>query len=183
MRSRPTAFAAAVLFAACAIVSTAPAAAQDDSAKAPPQASAHTSAKAPISIDAVQVTPENPAADTLCRLTVTLHNRGERPMTALGFDVSVAGHPLPVYDNQLFLKSIGPDETVDLALYNFWTSETGRPAPADGKMKVEVTLREARWLKTGEEDGVEVWTLEGPVEGLPTSGETIVPLSKPAKPK
>jgi len=170
MRLRTSALAATLLLCTLAPLSTAPAAGQEE---APKQA-----AKPQISIDAVKVTPEKPGAETLCRLTVTLHNRGERAMTAFGFDVTVAGHPLPVYDNQLFLKALGPDETVDLALYNFWTSETGRPAPADGKMAVEIALREARWLTTGEEDGAEVWKLEGPVDGLPVSAKTVVTLAK-----
>lgn len=171
MRSRTRYVAvAALLFAVLAPLSASPAAGQDEAPKKP--------ATPQVSIDAVKVTPDKPGAETLCRLTVTLHNHGERPMTAFGFDVTVAGHTLPVYDNQLFLKALGPDEAVDLALYNFWTSETGRPVPADGKMAVEVTLREARWLATGDDKGVEVWTLEGPVDGLPVSAKTVVALAK-----
>ena len=58
-----------------------------------------------------------------------------------------------------------------IALYNFWTSESGRPAPADGRVEVLVRLREARWVEVSEveEDGetVEVWTPVGDVAGLP----------------
>ncbi len=170
MRPRPSALATALLLTALVPWGAAPAGAQDDAPK--------EAAKAPISIDAVKVSPDAPGTETLCRLKITLHNLGDRPMSAFGFDVTVAGHPLPVYDNQLFLKSLGAGETLDLDLYNFWTSETGRPAPADGKMTVEVSLREARWLKTGEEKGVEVWTLEEPVAGLPVSAKTVVTLKK-----
>lgn len=170
MRLRTSALAATLLLCTLAPLSTAPAAGQEE---APKQA-----AKPQISIDAVKVTPEKPGAETLCRLTVTLHNRGERAMTAFGFDVTVAGHPLPVYDNQLFLKVVPAGETVELALYNFWTSETGRPAPADGKMPVEVTLREARWVKVGDDKGVEVWELQDAIQGLPVSVKTVVTLKK-----
>ena len=148
-----------------------PAAAQEGETEEPPP-------PPPVAVEKVVVAPDDPGPESLVRLTVTLANRAERPVTAFGFDVEVAGHPLPVYDNQLFLKPLGAGETVDLSLYNFWTSETGRPAPADGKMTVRVTLREARWLTMGEEEGTEVWTLEEPVEGLPVSAETMVELGE-----
>jgi hypothetical protein len=131
-----------------------------------------------LALQSVEVLPETPGPETLCRLSVEIVNRAEQPATAFGFDVSVAGHPLPVYENQLFLKVVPPGETVELPLYNFWASETGRPAPADGKMPVEITLREARWVKVGEEEGTEVWELQGEVPGLPVSARTVVELKK-----
>jgi len=175
--------AALLLAAALALPAPASAAPQDegkkqDSAAEATKAAGTAKAQAPIAIEAVEVAPDAPGPETLCRLTVKLHNTGDRALTAFGFDVAVAGHPLPVYKNQLFLKEVGAGETVELPLYNFWTSETGRPAPADGKMAVEVTLREARWLKTGTEDGVEVWELQDAVEGLPVSARTVVQLKK-----
>ncbi|MYJ26893.1 MAG: hypothetical protein F4080_15525 [Holophagales bacterium] len=76
-----------------------------------------------------------------------------------------------MYENQLFLQVIEAGESEQIALYNFWTSESGRPAPADGRVEVLVRLREARWVEVSEveEDGetVEVWTPVGDVAGLP----------------
>lgn len=115
--------------------------------------------------------------ETLARLTVSIANRGEEIASALVFTVSVAGRELPVYENQVFLKAIPPGGTTELALYNFWTGETGRPAPADGKLPVEVTLTEARWMEVSEdEEGVEVWKPLGEVEALPVSASTQVAL-------
>ncbi len=149
-----------------------------DEAPAQEEASEQESAESPLKVASVRVSPESPGPEALCTLTVEIANGAERAITAFGFDVTVAGNPLPVYDNQLFLKVVPAGETVELPLYNFWTSETGRPAPADGKMPVEVTLREARWVKLGEEDGTEVWELEGEVGGLPVTAETMVTLKK-----
>jgi hypothetical protein len=72
---------------------------------------------------------------------------------------------------------------VELALYNFWTGETGRPAPADGKLSVEVSLREAKWMERSVEQAegeppVDVWTPTGMVEGLPVTASTVVTLAK-----
>lgn len=149
-----------------------------EEAPAREEATEQESAESPLKVAAVRVSPESPGPETLCTLTIEIANASERAITAFGFDVTVAGNPLPVYDNQLFLKVVPAGETVELPLYNFWTSETGRPAPADGKMPVEVSLREARWVKLGEEDGTEVWELEGDVGGLPVSAETVVTLKK-----
>lgn len=132
----------------------------------------------PLALESLTIEPAAPGPETLCQLRVKIANEGEKAATAFGFDVTVSGQRLPVYDNQLFLKVVPAGETVELALYNFWTSETGRPAPADGKMAVEVTLREARWVKVGDEKGVEVWDLQDEIGGLPVSTKTVVTLKK-----
>jgi hypothetical protein len=119
-----------------------------------------------------------PGPESLVRLKVAIANRGEAIASALVFTVAVAGEELPVYRNQVFLKAIPPGETTELQLYNFWTGETGRPAPADGRLPVEVTLREARWMAVTDEEGVEVWKPLGEVEGLPVSVSTVVALKK-----
>ena len=122
---------------------------------------------------------EAPGPESLVRLTVEIANRGEEIASALVFTVTVAGQPLPVYEKQVFLKAIPPGGTTELRLYNFWTGETGRPAPADGKLPVEVTLTEARWMDVStDEEGVEVWKPLGEVEGLPVSASTVVALEK-----
>lgn len=123
---------------------------------------------APLALEGLTVTPENPAADTLCHLTVKVRNRSDRAVTALAFTVEVAGKELTVYKSQLYLQAFPPNATTELRLYNFWTSETGRPAPPDGKLPLKVTLREARYLTlTTAENGDETWQLGEPVAGLP----------------
>jgi len=175
MRPRLTLLAAAVL-----LTSWLPGAAAQET---PAPSSDEASADAPkpmVTIASVEVAApagKTLGPDTLARLTVKLANRGTRTASVLAFTVEVAGHELPVYGNQVFLKPIPPGEPVELQLYNFWTSETGRPAPADGKMKVEVTLREARWVEVTQEEDTEVWTPKEPVEGLPVSASTTVALS------
>lgn len=132
-----------------------------------------------VTLESVTVEPppgQTPGPETLVRLRVAIANRGEEIASSLVFTVTVAGHELPVYRNQVFLKALPPGETTELQLYNFWTGETGRPAPADGKLPVEVTLREARWMSVTDEEGVEVWKPLGDVEGLPASASTVVTL-------
>lgn len=125
----------------------------------------------PVVIEGLEVTPAEPGPETLCRLSVTVRNGGGRAAYSFAFDVELNGTGLPVYEKQLFLQVIDAGESEEVALFNFWTSETGRPAPADGKLDVLVRLREARWVEVSEveEDGemVEVWTPLGDVPGLP----------------
>lgn len=124
-----------------------------------------------VVIEGIEVTPASPGAETLCQLNATVRNGGSRAVYSFGFDVELNGQALPVYEKQLFLQVIEAGESEEVALYNFWTSESGRPAPADGKLEVLVRLREARWVEISEveEDGeaVEVWTPLGDVPGLP----------------
>ena len=107
----------------------------------------------------------------LCKLTATIENSGSRDAYSFAFDVEVDGHSLPVYEKQIFLQVIEAGQSEQVALFNFWTSETGRPPPADGQLEVVVRLREARWVGVSEieEEGetVEVWTPLGDVAGLP----------------
>jgi hypothetical protein len=138
-------------------------------------ASAQESPPPPLAIVAVEVTPEDPGADTLCQLRVRVENRGERPVYALRFEVRLDGRSLPAYDQQLYYQQLPAGEVSEVRLFNFWTTETGRPAPADGKLRVEVVLGEASWLTVtqeqdpGSEQPVEVWTRAGAVGGLPVS--------------
>jgi hypothetical protein len=144
-------------------------------------ATAQTPAPAPppLAIEEVVIEPAAPTATTLCRLRVKLKNAGSEPASMLRFKVTVAGHELPVYRNQMFLQPLAPGQVSELKLYNFWASETGRPAPADGKMAVEVTLTEAKWMKVGPDaSGVETWEPLGPVPGLPLAKSVTVALKK-----
>lgn len=133
-----------------------------------------------LSIAAVHVEPAQPAADTLCRLRVEIKNDDERIASQLGFDVTINGQQLPVYGNHLFMFPVSPGGTSELALYNFWSTETSRPLPASGKLEVEVTLREARWMDISDEDGTEVWTPLGDATGLPVSASVTLKMAKSA---
>lgn len=148
----------------------------------PAQEEAAATAAPLLALETVQVEApvpgEPPGPESLVRLTVAIANRGERIASALAFTVEVAGQELPVYRNQVFLKAIPPGGTTELRLYNFWTGETGRPAPADGKLTVVVTLEEASWMEVADEEGVEVWKPLGAVEGLPVTASTVVALKK-----
>lgn len=134
-----------------------------------------------LSIASVVVEPERPAAETLCTLRVTLENSGSDVATALRFEVAVAGVPLEVYAHHLFMPAVRPRASLELPLYNFWSSETGRPLPKGAALDVTVRLVEARavTIETAE-DGEEVWTLGEAIAGLPVERTASVPLAKPA---
>ncbi|HVS01469.1 MAG TPA: hypothetical protein VMT16_01755 [Thermoanaerobaculia bacterium] len=149
-------------------------------AQAPAEPAAPAAAS-PLQLVAVSVTPPAPGPDTLCQLRVTLRNDGDRQISQLAFAVAVNGHDLPVYGNQLFMDAIPPGGEAEVRLYNFWSTETGRPAPADGKYRVEVTLREAHWYRIEMEEDVEVWTPLGEVPGLPVRAAA-APGEPPARP-
>ena len=148
--------------------------AQSESAAAP---------ASPLVLEALEIEPAQPGPDTLCRLRVRLRNGGERDASALAFDVRINGAELAVYANQLFMQQIPAGVTETVALYNFWTTETSRPAPADGKLRLEVALREAQWFAIGDEEGVEVWRPLEPVAGLPVRVERTLELARAAEPR
>lgn len=123
----------------------------------------------PLALEEVAIEPAAPAADTLCKLRVKVKNGGDRVASRLAFEVTLNGKALPVYANQLYLQNLPPGQVSEVRLYNFWTTETGRPAPADGKLTVEVALKEATWVEVRTEEGVEVSRPLGPVPGLPVT--------------
>lgn len=140
----------------------------------------------PLALEAVQVDPASPGPDTLCRLSVRLRNAGTRTASAFAFRVRVDGKNLPIYEKELFLRPVPPSTagaSTDIRLHNFWSSETGRPFPTGGRMNVEVTLLEARWMDVKTQDGAEVWTPVGPVEGLPVSKTVTLTLGKARLPR
>ena len=128
----------------------------------------------PLAIVAVTATPADAGADTLCQLRVDVANKGDRIASQLAFAVKVNGHDLPVYRNHLFMQRLDPGKTTSLRLFNFWTTETGRPAAADGKYHVEVTLLNAKWYDIALKDNVEEWTPRDPVSNLPVTATTTV---------
>lgn len=136
-----------------------------------------------LTLEAVKVDPASPGPDTLCRLSVTLRNSGPKTASALGFRVKVDGRELPVYRNELFFRPVAAGATAEVRLHNFWSNETGRPFPANGRMTVEVTLAEAQWMDVKTENGAEVWTAAGPVAGLPVSKSVTLNLKKAATPR
>ena len=133
----------------------------------------------PLTIEAVAVDPPAPGPDTLCKLTVTVRNNGTEIASQLAFGVTVDGNSLPVYGNQLFMVPLPPGESTEIKLYNFWSTETSRPAPSGSELPVRVELREAQWMKIQviEEDGEEIeeWEPLGAVDGLPVSSEVVLP--------
>lgn len=112
----------------------------------------------------------------LVSLSVEIANESERPITALGFEVVVEGVSLPVYDNQLFMQRLAPGETSTVELYNFWSGETGRPNPEDGRLDVTIRLREARWLTVTKEGTTDVWEVGDAVPGLPLEAKATLAL-------
>jgi hypothetical protein len=131
-----------------------------------------------VTIEKVTVTPAQPGPDTLCQLHVTLRNAGEKPASELAFTVKVNGQELPVYRQHLFMMRLDPGKSTDLRLFNFWSSETARPAPADGRYVVEVSLDASRWYTIAQEADEEVWTPGDAVAGLPARASATV--GKPA---
>lgn len=122
-----------------------------------------------VTLEAISVEPATPAADTLCKLKVTVQNKGTEVASQLDFKVKINDQDLPVYRNQLFMYPVRPQESAEIPLYNFWSTETSRPMPGDGKLTVEVSLAAAQWMKISMEDDVEVWEPLGPIEGLPST--------------
>lgn len=153
-----------------------PALGQDSDAEAKVKPAASS-----LTLASVDVTPEEPTAETLCQLSVTLQNSSDQPISGLRFAVSVNGHSLPVYDKQVFLDVVPPGGEVAVPLYNFWVTETHRPLPAKGPLTVEVRVTDARWTKremeplepakpgdSGEPKNlVETWTLLESLDALP----------------
>lgn len=127
-----------------------------------------------LAIVAVTATPTDAGADTLCQLRVDVANKGDRIASELAFAVKVNGHDLPVYRNQLFMQRLDSGKTTTVRLYNFWTTETGRPTPTDGKYRIEVTLLNAKWYDIAVKDNLEEWTPRDPVSNLPTTATTTV---------
>jgi hypothetical protein len=165
MRCRRTLLA---LLAACALAA---AGAADDE---PPAARATL----PLSLEELTIEPAAPGPATLCKLRVKVRNGGTQVASRLGFAIKINGQALPVYANQLYFQNLPPGEVSEVRLYNFWTTETTRPLPKDGKLTVEVALQEASWVENTTEQGVEVSRPLGPVPGLPVAKSLTVVLKK-----
>lgn len=134
--------------------------------------------KSALTLESVRIEPASPGPDTLCRLSLTLRNNGEHPASALELRVKVNGRELPAYKDRLYLQAVQPGTEREIRLFNVWSTETGRPAPADGKLTVEVTLARASWMRREMKDGAEVWSPLGPVDGLPVLKSVSLKLKK-----
>ena len=89
--------------------------------------------------------------------------------------------PIAVYRHLLYFQTVPAGATVELRLYNFWSTETSRPAPADGQLRVRVGLVGARWVDVVKDaQGTETSTPAGPVAGLPIESSLVLPM-KPMK--
>lgn len=145
------------------------------------QADESAEAASKLSLVELVIEPQVIAPDTLCRLRVKLRNDGPQIASQLGFSVKINDQELSVYGNQLYMFPIPPGETSELQLYNFWSTETSRPTPASGKLVLEVSLKEAKWMKreieTEAENEVEVWTPLGDVAGLPSQASHTITLA------
>ena len=130
-------------------------------------AQAEEAKKPALVLEKVKVEPASPGADTLCRLSVTLRNAGDRQASAMEFAVKINGREVRAYKDRLFLEPIAPGATREIRLLNFWSNESGRPLPADGKLGVEVTLARASWMGREARNGADVWTPLGLTDGLP----------------
>jgi hypothetical protein len=135
-------------------------------------------AKPALTIESVKVEPAAPRAETLCHLTITLRNAGAQLASGLEFMVKVNGKALPAYDKRLYLVAVEPGATRELHLFNFWSTEAGRPAPASGRLDVEVTLAHASWARRTTRDGAEVLAPAGDVPGLPVGKSLSVIMTK-----
>jgi len=107
-----------------------------------PENAAHTSAasqtaanRAPLQVVAVDVEPKQTAPDVLHKLRVRIRNDGSDPVSDLMFQVTVNGQRLAVYLNHVFTPDLVPGKETEVQLYNFWSSETGRPFPKDGRLR------------------------------------------------
>lgn len=113
----------------------------------PPSPKPAAKADSLLVLEAVEVTPPQPGPDTLCRLKVRLRNKGSQVVSDLTFDVELNGLSVPVYANQSWALNLGAGKETELQLYNFWTTETGRPVPKDGRLVVAVRVKSARWYE------------------------------------
>jgi hypothetical protein len=134
--------------------------------------------KPALTLETVRVEPASPEPDTLCRLSVTLRNRGEHPASALELMVKIDGREITAYKDRLYLQAVQPGTEREIRLFNFWSTEAGRPAPKDGNLTVEVTLARASWMQREMKDGAEVWSPLGPVDGLPVTRNVVLKLAR-----
>jgi hypothetical protein len=104
-----------------------------------------------LKVVAVDVQPAQAAPDTLCRLKVRIRNDDPEPASDLMSRVTVNGQLLAPYANHVFTPDLPAGKETDVQLYNFWSSESGRAFPKDGRLVVSTQLTSARWRLRAEE--------------------------------
>jgi len=129
-----------------------------------------------LGLESLEVEPAKPGPKTLCKLRVRIRNKGGQAATSFLFGVRINGQELPVYKHHVYLQTIaaGADDAVQL--FNFWTTESGRPTPQDGQLRLEVALKEARWVEIKRDGNVTEYKLLGNVGGLPVAVDRVIPL-------
>jgi hypothetical protein len=125
-----------------------------------------------LTMEAVEIDPAHPGPETLCKVRVRLRNKGKQAASDFGFQVTINGQQLSVYSNQVWATRLAPGKDTDLQLYNFWTSEPGRPKPKDSRPVGEVRLRAARWYDADGKPSSDVDPLPPPRSITLTMGAT-----------
>jgi len=118
--------------------------------------------------------PTGLAPGTLCSLRVKLRNAGTQKASSFGFIVRINGKQESTYDKILYVQAIDPGTTGKVTLNNFYSPE---PQVKDGKVAVEVTLREARWMEIKKEGEAQTWVPTGDVKDLPSSKSISIPFT------
>jgi hypothetical protein len=129
-------------------------------------------APAPVSIEAVAVSPSKPGPGALCGLRVTLKNAGTHTATDFRFKVKVNGEEVSVYGGETFAEGIAPGASETITIHSFWT-----PTAAKSSLTIEVSVIAGRWADVKSEGATTTTTPIGPIEGLPVSATQMVPLS------
>jgi len=76
----------------------------------------------------------------------------------------------------LYMQTVDPGTTGEIALSNFYSTEPGGALPKDSRVTVEVTLKQAKWVEIKKEGNTEGSTPLGEVKGLPFSRIVSKPL-------
>lgn len=142
------------------------------------ESSSHESPPPSLVLTDLRLDPPSPSPETLCKLWVTIRNDTEQVASLLHLRVLLNGREVGRYASDSFVVRLDPGTSREVRLFNVWSSETGRPPTADGRLEVEVVLEAATWVEVEgpKSEGSEVWTPKGPVPGLPSSLRRLVTL-------
>jgi CARDB len=119
-------------------------------------------------LESLAVDPAKPGPKTLCELRARIRNKGGQAATSFLFEVRINGQEQTVYKNHAYMQPIAAGAVGEVQLFNFWTTESGRPPP-NGQLRIEVALKEARWVEVTRHGNATDEKLQGNVEGLPVS--------------
>jgi hypothetical protein len=129
-------------------------------------------ASAPVSIEAVSVSPASPGPGVLCGLSVRLKNAGAHTATNFRFKVRIDGQDVATYNVEMYAENVAPGASDTIALHNFWTAAT-----AKASFPVEVSVLEGAWADVKREGNTSTTPPLGPIEGLPVSATQTVQMS------